>query len=115
VQGTPIGNQFLIYLVNTFFPEQAKKWVPVLESQDPLQLIQAAAGILSSVPRDSLTPTQNAQLEQIIGLFQGYISTRTGSSNVPGGAPQLAESSDNPVANNLPKAQGGAASGASGS
>lgn len=114
VQGTPIGNQFLMYLVTTFFPEQARKWLPVLEAQDPLQLIQAAFAIISTVPRDTLSIDQNNQLEQILGLFQQYITTRTGQANVPVGTPQLAESSSDTPANNLPKAQGGAISGASG-
>jgi hypothetical protein len=114
VQGTPIGNQFLEYLVKTFFPEEARKWIPVLESQDPLQLIQVAYQLLLNTPRDTLTPEQNTQLEQILGLFQQYISARTGQANIPGGPSQLANASNNPVANNLPKEQGGSASGSSG-
>jgi hypothetical protein len=112
--GTPIGNQFLIYLINTFFPEQAKLWNPILEAQDPLQLIQVAMQLLSSIPRGTLLPEQSSQLDQILGLFNDYISKRTaGQGGVSAGAPQLAEPSTNTVANNLPQEQGGSASGAS--
>lgn len=111
VVNSPIANQFLKYLINTFFPEQAKTWIPMLDAQDPAQLVQVALELLSNVPTDSLSEQQQLQLQQVLELFRNYLATRTGG--VPSGTGAVAETSADTTPNNLPKSQGGAVSGAS--
>ena len=108
---TPLANKFLEYLVKQYFPEYANAWVPILNSQDPVNLVQVAVQLLSSVPRDSLSQQQSLQLDQIVNMFNEYIRIRQG--NVSGGAQPVAASSSDTTPNNLPKAEGGSSSGAS--
>ena len=111
---TPLANKFLEYLVKQYFPEYANAWIPILNSQDPVNLIQVATQLLSAVPRTSLTPMQSNQLDQVLQMFNEYIRVRSGGG-VSGNSQPVAESSPNTVPNNLPKEQGGAASGTSNS
>ena len=113
VAGTPIANLFLSYLVETYFPEKSKDWVPALMSGDPVDLISQASTLLQA----SMTPTvlsnqDKLQLQQFIQMLNTYVQSRTGG-NVPTGAQSMGEPPNNQVANNLPAEQAGAASGAS--
>lgn len=107
---TPLASKFLEYLVKQYFPEYANAWVPILNTQDPVNLVQVAMQLLSTVPRDSLTPMQSHQLDQVLNMFNEYIRIRQG--NVSGGAQPVAESSPNTTPNNLPQEEGGSSSGA---
>lgn len=109
--GTPLANKFLEYLVKQYFPEYANAWVPILNSQDPVNLIQVAVQLLSAVPRDSLSETQSAQLDQVLNMFNEYIRIRQG--DVQGGSQPVAATSPDTTPNNLPKEEGGSSSGAS--
>jgi hypothetical protein len=111
VVNTPVANAFMVYLIKTFFPEEAKAWVPIVEAGDPANLINGALSILQTVPRDSLSALQSSQLDQFCEQLNQYLATRGGS--VPNRAPNVATASANTTTNNLPKEQGGSSSGAS--
>ena len=111
VVNTPVANAFMVYLIKTFFPEEAKAWVPIVEAGDPANLINGALSILQTVPRDSLSSLQSSQLDQFCAQLNQYLATRGGS--VPNRAPNVAATSANTTPNNLPKEQGGSSSGAS--
>jgi len=93
--GTPVGNLLLKYMIDQFFPEKSREWNSVLEAQDPLQLVQMALGIFQAMPMDSLDPVQQAQLQEIIQLFQQYVTTRTGTQGT--GAPGMEEPALNSI------------------
>lgn len=113
IAGTPIASAFLSYMVETYFPERSKEWVPMLMSGDPLELISNAGTILQNIPREGLTPLQAQQLDQFTNLLSQYVQSRTSNG---GSAPTndgMAGTSPDAVANNQPQEIAGGASGTS--
>ena len=112
IAGTPIANLFLSYLVETYFPEKSKEWVPALMSGDPIDLISKASQLLQASMNPTLLSDQDKlNLQQFIQMLNQYVQSRTG--NVPAGAQSMGEPPNDQIANNLPAEQAGSASGAS--
>ena len=123
VAGTPIGNKFMIYLIETFFPERAKEWVPMLQAGDPTQMIAMCIQLFEALLADPrfasiMKPEEHLQLQNAVNQMKAYVSTYTGGSPTGGpvsNRPQpMGEPPNNEIANNLPKEQVGKASGAVG-
>lgn len=122
--GTPIGNKFLEYLIETFFPERAKDWVPLLQQGDPTQIIAAAVEIFEAMLADpniaqTMAPEDILKLQNVVNQMKSYVTTASqgggnpGAAQVPNGTQPMAEPAYDVPANNLPKSQVGAVSGAS--
>jgi hypothetical protein len=120
VAGTPIGNLFLVYMIETFFPERAREWVPVLQQGDPSQIISIAIQLFDALLADpklagNLAPEQVMQLTEVVNQMKAYVAASANATGTPNGASSrsVAGTPSNEVTNNLPKEQVGSASGSS--
>lgn len=113
--GTPIGNLFLAYLVETYFPNKAREWVPAIMSGDPTDLISKSSELLkSSMNPVVLTDEQKQQLAQFIQMLDQYVVSRNPSAGgVPPAASGVGETPADYIPNNQPASQAGPAAGAS--
>lgn len=68
IQGTPLAERLIVFLIQHYFPDQANQWIRVLESQEANKdaIIQQLVEILQTVPTEGLDDNQRAQLQSVI-------------------------------------------------
>lgn len=90
LQGTPVGDNLLMFLIKSFFPDQADAWIASMQGPNKDQMIQQLVAVLQAIPTDELSPDQLSALRNVIAAAQAMVGA---SSN---GAPSQAANSGAP-------------------
>ncbi len=74
VRGTPLAEKMFAFLLEHYFPDQARDWIAILNEPDKDQLIAQLVQMLQAVPTDELTPEQRTALQAIIISAQNVVA-----------------------------------------
>jgi hypothetical protein len=80
IQLTPLKDIFLQDLISLRYPEKADKYIPILQSSDPKQLVMSLSTLLTSFISKQdlamLSPQELMQLQQIQQQVQIYLGAQ---------------------------------------
>jgi hypothetical protein len=78
VQGTPLGEKILFFLIKRFFPDQADEWLGALMTPDKdaviMKLVEVLEGMLEDIiPSNELTTDQISALRNVIATARAMV------------------------------------------
>jgi hypothetical protein len=101
VQGTPLGEKILFFLIRRFFPDQADEWLGALAGPDKDAIIMQLVTILEGIPVDELTPDQLSALRNVIATARAVVEQS--SNGAPAAPPTDSQAGSPPQSNEAPQ------------